>query len=430
MNKSSLIPILLAFFLSFALSDPILIPLSRKKAHADYLTIPPDSPNYVRTNVSHVGLNNHLNDQYIGKVYLGENKQPFNLLFDTGSAWLWVAHKSSNKKKYFDCSASDSCQSKDRIIKLNYGQGEGEGQVTMDQVHFGNDISVQKQHFLTVTNMENMNTLMGDGILGLGFSRLSNGYPTFLDSMKEQGIIQNKVFSLYLGSDPTSNGDETGAFLLGGYDPHYMKGNFSYFTVNDSNYWAVNLKSSKMGDRLLPMPRNSKAIIDSGTSLISFPPSTIKGIFDHFSSIGIVCSIGYSAQMACDCPNSFDDFPNITLTFDGGWTATLTGKDYVTNHGGECMVGFQQLSYEDYTILGDIFMRKFYTLFDADNMQIGFAEATPYVPRHFWRTTFLISGLAVCLGLIGIVIKHYRGVINPKKRNTRLLSPQKNEIYL
>lgn len=35
-------------------------------------------------------LQNQFNYQYYATFYFGSNKQPLNLLFDTGSWWTWV----------------------------------------------------------------------------------------------------------------------------------------------------------------------------------------------------------------------------------------------------------------------------------------------------------------------------------------------------
>jgi len=429
MNKTSLISAILILILSFASSDPIRVTLYRKKASgSSYLELLPDSKQFIYANIS---LTNFLNDQYIGKIHIGENKQPFNLLFDTGSAWLWVADKSAGLSKYFDCSSSSTCEKKHHTFELMYGQGHGQGHLTIDQIHFGENFSVMNQHFLTVSRISNMGTLMGDGILGLGFKSLSESYPTFLDTMHDQGIIDNKIFSIYLGNDPTSSGDETGVFMLGGYDPYFMQSNFTFFNVTDTNYWAINFNSTKFGNRNIKITENTKAIIDSGTSLISFPSYLIQEISSHLSSLGITCSVVSGIPIFCDCPNSFDDFPNITLGFDN-WFATLTGRDYVTNVGGECMLGFQLVDYLNYVILGDIFMRKYYTIFDADSMKIGFALATPFIPTHFWRTSLLLIGLSICIGLIFMVARHYRRVVfsHRGKKGKLLPSSEKSDIFI
>lgn len=426
MKISSPILAVLLLILSLACSEPIRIKLYRKKAISSYVELLPETKQFMHANIS---LTNYLNDQYIGQVFIGENHQPFNLLFDTGSAWLWVGAKTSGLGNYFECADSRSCQKKDETFRLAYGQGEGYGHLTYDHIHLGENITVANQPFLLVPAIKNMGTLMGDGILGLGFKSLSENYSTFLDTLQDQGIIENRVFSIYLGDDPTSTGDETGDFLLGGYDPGYMQSNFTYCNVVDDNYWAISLHTAQIGNENITIPKGAKAIIDSGTSLMSFPSSTVRDMSNHLLSLGISCHVEAGQPIFCDCPSSIDQFPNITLTFDHGWNATLTGKDYVSYVAGECMLGFQLVDYLNYVILGDIFMRKYYTVFDADNMKIGFAVSTPFIPNHFWRTFFLVCALLLCVSFIAVVVKHYISVLHAKKRAGWMLGTG-NEVLL
>lgn len=39
-------------------------------------------------------LHDHFQIQIFSSIYIGSNKQPFDLIFDTGSSWVWVGHDS------------------------------------------------------------------------------------------------------------------------------------------------------------------------------------------------------------------------------------------------------------------------------------------------------------------------------------------------
>jgi hypothetical protein len=113
---------------------------------------------------------------------------------------------------------------------------------------------------------------------------------------------------------------------------------------------------------------NVKGVIDSGTSLII-------GSFDLINPI--LHQIGNVEQ---DCSN-IDELPNIDFIFDG-ITYSLSPRDYVleiTLFGStECMAGIMGAELPDnfpYLIIGDVFMRKYYSHFDHVNQRVGFALA-------------------------------------------------------
>ena len=83
------------------------------------------------------------------------------------------------------------------------------------------------------------------------------------------------------------------------------------------------------------------------------------------------------AEYTIPC-KSIATLPTIEVTM-GGNKFTLEGKDYVINSGVVCLFGMTGIDVPapngPLWIMGDVFMRKYYTVFDKAQARIGFALA-------------------------------------------------------
>ena len=74
--------------------------------------------------------------QIYSKIYLGSDKQEFDMIFDTGSSWVWVQHdlcKTCANKEHFNSMASSTFeQLTPNFSSLYYGKGMVIGYDTTD----------------------------------------------------------------------------------------------------------------------------------------------------------------------------------------------------------------------------------------------------------------------------------------------------------
>ena len=110
------------------------------------------------------------NAQYYGTLEVGTPPQKFQVVFDTGSADLWVpsttcptASMNCNGKTVFDSTKSSSYEDVKPGAKSDfsivYGSGSVTGTFGVDRVTVGDDYSVEDQTFATVVSTDGLGQL-------------------------------------------------------------------------------------------------------------------------------------------------------------------------------------------------------------------------------------------------------------------------------
>merc|ERR1712118_46984 len=247
------------------------------------------------------------------------------------------------------------------------------GVFNSDTVKIG-DVEVPETLFAEISTVSfgplNIAFAMGkfDGILGLGFSKISEyGIPTAFDMMVKNKLIDEPVFSFYLQKDASQPGQLT----FGGVDHSKFDGEIEYVPLTDESYWKGAMEGVKYGDS--DITSKVSAIVDSGTSLIAGPKDKVSKIAE---AAGATLVAG--KEYTIDC-SKMDSLKPLEITLGGGKKFTLEGKDYVLQVQDQCLFAFMPIELPpklgEMWILGDVFMRKYYTVFDYGNKRVGMAVA-------------------------------------------------------
>jgi len=205
---------------------------------------------------------------------------------------------------------------------------------------------------------------------------------------------------MYLDNNPEAYGDTFSELIINGIDPSYYSGNFTYIPLaNGSNSWSVNLNNAYLGNVSLYTSVGT-ALIDSGSSLIIVPSSDFGALSDALQyQLNYYCFIdSVSGLLKCECPDGdVNNFPPLNLTFDN-YSFSLPPAYYVSQEQNVCTVLIDGAPNITMWVLGNVFMRYYYTLFDGDNQRIGFALASPMGYSHIkFYEIFLLSAAFVVL---------------------------------
>jgi len=113
--------------------------------------------------------------------------------------------------------------------------------------------------------------------------------------------------------------------------------------------------------------------IDTGTTLIVVDNQTYDALI---TELGIQDAIMFSGNIgSIDC-SFVDTLPSINFVFKGN-NFPLSPGYYLLPSGGSCVFGIQSGDLPaGGWIIGDVFLRAFYTIYDIGNMQIGIANLT------------------------------------------------------
>eukprot|EP00434_Breviolum_minutum_P033894 symbB.v1.2.029987.t1/scaffold3334.1/size71796/9 len=361
-----------------------------------------------RNCVDTLTLENEDDVVFYGVIALGRPAQQFRVIFDTGSANLWVPSEecincdSMKLHNKFDGPSSSSYEHSRYGVELAYASGSCKGFLARDRLSFGN-VTVEKVPFVEVFQVSSpFPSSDFDGVFGLAFNGLSQpaGLQTPLDlMMKVYGNrMREKVFSFLMSDDPSVPGE-----LVFGAVPmdRYPSGIRWLDVVKDVDttgkpayrFWAISMDSISFGGTRLTGRVGGKGavfhlrlwflfvkvigLMDSGSSCLVLPTKDASLFYD---------AVRKAQQHDARC----SALPKLSLTL-GGQEYVLTGEDYGFQQLGGCQLCVQARE-ERTWIIGDVFHRKFPVTYDFGSHRIGLPAGS-----HPWTATWVIG--LICLAV-------------------------------
>jgi hypothetical protein len=324
------------------------------------------------------------NALYLATVSIGTPAQDLKLDFDTGSADLWVwstelpasikSSKSAAAHTIFDPKKSSTFKkSTGSTWEISYGDGSGaSGDVGTDTLILGG-LSVENQAIELAKKLSAQFVQdEGDGLLGLAFGTINTVQPepvaTPVENMSAQEDIpkDTELFTAYLGNE-----SEDSFYTFGYIDQDALGGETPSYTPvdNSQGFWMFDSTSASVNGKAIKRSGNT-AIADTGTTLALVSDDVLEAIY---SAIPGAKQSTQQQGWVFPKDTSTEDLPTVSFAV-GDKLYDVKKEDLAFQDLGDGTVygGIQSRgSQQDFDILGDVFLRGIYAIFDQGNTRFG-----------------------------------------------------------
>ncbi|EIW85581.1 acid protease [Coniophora puteana RWD-64-598 SS2] len=308
------------------------------------------------------------NLRWYGNIEVGTPSQTFSVDMDTGSTDLFLAgpecRSSCAGHNLYIANKSSTSVYVDESFNLTYADGS---YVTGDQ--YRDTVSLagyaaQDQTFGAANEFSDAfssSNFPPDGLIGFAFKAISNyGTNSAFQTLVDEGALSEPIFAFKLAS----SGSE---LSVGGVNNELYTGSLTYTPVTQKGYWQISVDGLSVGGQ--QVFADFGAIVDTGTTMILAESMYVQQLYEAIGGT----SVG-NGLYTVPC----DSIPEVGVTI--GNTTFMMSQDTFSmgaynSSGVDCVGGIGESdSLGDLWVLGDVFLRNTYTVFDVGGLRVGFAE--------------------------------------------------------
>jgi len=324
-----------------------------------------------------VPANSIQNDmEYVVPVKIGTPGKTLNLDFDTGSSDLWIwSSELANASQFsghnvFNPANSSTAKKAQGTWSISYGDGSSaSGDVYTDTVTVA-DIAIPGQAIELAKKLSSSFLQDGgnDGLLGLAWPEINTVKPkpvaTPVENMITKKLIDPPVFTVKLG-----RGDDAGFYSFGYIDPNVTSNPITYTPVDNSQgFWQVESASYSLNGKKIARSGNT-CILDTGTTLALVDDTILKQIY------GAIEGSSFDEQQGGWKYPENAEVPDVEFAI-GDKLYKINAKDFPFGpaEGGYLFGGIQSRGDLTFDILGDVFLKSVYVIFNQGEKTVGLAQ--------------------------------------------------------
>ncbi|KAJ1065778.1 hypothetical protein K5549_007773 [Capra hircus] len=318
-------------------------------------------------------LRNIMDMLYVGNITIGTPPQEFQVVFDTGSSDLWVPSVFCQSlacatKVMFIHLQSSTFRPTQKVFNIEYNPGRMKGLLVYDTVRIGDLVSTDQPFCISLLET-GFESIPFDGILGLNYPNISvSGAIPIFDNLKNEGAISEPVFAFYLSKVRVSGSDlVVGAVLA---DTISQRSPFLPL-LHEEGSTDSDQDSISMKRKIIACTGGCEALVDTGTALIKGPRRLVNNIQK------LIGTTPQDSKHYVSC-SAVKTLPSIIFTING-INYPVPARAYILKDSrGNCYTTFKEnrvRTSRETWILGDVFLRLYFSVFDRGNDRIGLAQA-------------------------------------------------------
>lgn len=339
------------------------------------------------TEMGEVGADDQQGDtEYLVQVSIGTPAQNLMLDFDTGSADLWVFSTgltSSLQKNHniFNPAKSSTYKAlSGENWNISYGDGSmASGTCGSDVLNVGG-LSVKGQTVELATKLSTMFAQgTGDGLLGLAFSSINtvtkrgqpDPAPTPVENLISQGLIPADM-SLFTSAFYGERDGQDSFYTFGYVDQDLVDASgadIAYTDIDNSQgFWMFDSESYVVNG-MTSQQSGNKAIADTGTTLALVSDEVCEVLYNQIPGATYdMTQQGYVFPTSVTA----DDLPDFSVAVgDTQFTIQKEALAFALADDSHWYGGVQSRGTNPFDILGDVFLRNIYAIWDVGNARFG-----------------------------------------------------------
>jgi len=319
-----------------------------------------------------------MSTSFVSKIQVGSQNQELQAIFDTGSSDISLLSVSTEipacqvaSLACFDASKSASLVSGDVMVEVSFASAIVVNVLGSDTVTVG-PLRVERQAVGLIASVQ------GDvpsSLFGLAFPSLSSfNQSTFMENVDANGLLLSRQFSFFYSNII----GKKSSVKFGEPDERLFDGEQVWLDIDKAynstvySYWQVPLNNVYFGGVPIQACNPNgpcQAILDTGTALLSGPMLQVSAILTALESFK-------QADGTFSCaPRDLVKMPIVSWDlgarwdepvgqFVGSYRFDLEPRFYMQYFNGTCLPSFEGDDNLQRWVLGDLFLRKFYTTFD------------------------------------------------------------------